>query len=153
MQQPAPASQLAIPAHAIGGDPRQMTDTLVERAFPSLVLIQSVHALEEYAFRFYEVFPPARLLNDHLPGLSRPGFILFNLALIGFGLFSYFNWVRRGRAFSQTVVWIWVGIELYNGIAHVVWGVLIRNYNPGLISALPAAILASYVGYRLYHRS
>jgi len=39
-------------------------DRRIKIAFLALVLTQIAHSVEEYAFRFYTVFPPARLLND-----------------------------------------------------------------------------------------
>lgn len=104
-------------------------------AFLGLVLLQALHSVEEYAFKFYEVFPPAQLLDDILPGIARPGFIVFNTALVLFGLWCFFRRVGPGAATARRWAWVWVAIELYNGIGHPVWGVVVWGYNPGLATA------------------
>lgn len=39
----------------------------LKRAFLVLIVLQVAHSIKEYVFKFYEVFTPARLLNDLLP--------------------------------------------------------------------------------------
>ena len=104
-------------------------------AFLGLVLLQAVHSVEEYTFGFFDVFPPARLLDDIWPGIARPGFVVFNTALVLFGLWCFFRRVGPGAATARSWAWLWVAIELYNGVAHPIWAVAIRDYNPGLASA------------------
>ncbi|MCP5056191.1 MAG: HXXEE domain-containing protein [bacterium] len=104
-------------------------------AFLVLVLLQALHSVEEYAFEFYEVFPPARILDGMWPGIAHPGFIVFNTMLVLFGLWCFFCRVAPGEATARRWAWIWVAIELYNGVAHPVWAVVARDYNPGLATA------------------
>jgi hypothetical protein len=104
-------------------------------AFLGLVLLQALHSVEEYVFRFYEVFPPAQLLNDIWPGIARPGFVVFNTALVLFGLWCFFLRVGPSAATARRWAWIWVAVELYNGVAHPIWAVAARGYNPGLATA------------------
>jgi hypothetical protein len=42
-------------------------DNRLKRAFLVLIVLQVAHSIEEYVLKFYEVFTPARLLNDLLP--------------------------------------------------------------------------------------
>ncbi len=118
-------------------------------AFLGLVLLQALHSVEEYAFKFYEVFPPAQLLDDIFPGIARPGFILFNAALVLFGLWCFFRRVAPGAATARRWAWVWVAIELYNGIAHPVWAGLVQGYNPGLATAPPLFVVAAYLAVGL----
>ncbi len=120
------------------------------RLFLVLVLLQALHSVEEYAFRFYEIFPPARYLNRLFPGIARPGFIIFNALLIVFGLAGWRYAMQPDRGGARAVVWIWVVIELYNGVAHIVWAIMIGGYNPGLYSAPALALVAGWLGYVMY---
>ncbi len=118
-------------------------------AFLGLVLLQAAHSLEEYAFRFYEAFPPARFVDELLPGLARPGFVAFNLLLVALGILSY-GYIRKANApRARLVLWIWIVVELYNGLAHMIWGVAAGGYNPGLASAVLLLALAGYLAYTL----
>jgi hypothetical protein len=114
-------------------------------AFLGLVLLQALHSVEEYTFKFFEVFPPAQLLNNIWPGIARPGFIVFNAALVLLGLWCFFRRVRPGAASARAWAWLWVAIELYNGVGHPIWAVAIRGYNPGLASAPLLLALAVYL--------
>ena len=82
-------------------------DPRIRSTFLALVLTQIAHSVEEYIFRFYEVSPPARLLDELVPGLTRPGFIIFNALLALFGLccffFNVFGLFRLLRFISRLV--------------------------------------------------
>jgi hypothetical protein len=131
------------------------TDTRIKTAFLALILLQALHSVEEYLFRFYEVFPPARLLNAAIPDIARPGFITFNILLVGFGLFCFFSWVQPAKSQARVAIWCWIAIESYNAIAHVVWAVAARGYNPGLATATVMFPLVAYLLHlaRLTERS
>ena len=119
-------------------------------AFLALVLLQALHSLEEYAFKFFEVFPPARQLNEIWQGIARPGFIGFNTLLVVFGLWCFFQRVQPGAPTARRWAWLWVVIELYNGIAHLVWAAAIHDYNPGLVSAPFLLGLTLYLVFQLH---
>src|SRR5512140_1403842 len=107
----------------------------ISRTFLLLIGLQALPSAEEYATEFYARFPPAVALDHLLPGVARPGFVAFNAGLIGFGLWCYAARVRRGGVASRRWIWVWVGIEIFNGIGHPVWAVLVGGYVPGLASA------------------
>jgi len=119
-------------------------------AFLALVLLQALHSLEEYAFKFFEVFPPAQRLNEIWPGIARPGFIGFNTLLVVFGLWCFFQRVQPGAPTARRWAWLWVVIELYNGTAHLVWAAAIHDYNPGLVSAPFLLGLTLYLVFQLH---
>jgi len=118
-------------------------------AFLVLVLLQAVHSVEEYAFKFYEIFPPARWLNEAFPGIAQPGFVAFNTSLVLFGLWCFFRRVAPSHLTARLWVWVWVAIELYNGIGHPAWALAIRGYNPGLATSPLLFAVALYLALRL----
>ena len=65
---------------------------MFKSTFLMLIMVQALHSLEEHAFRLYDVFPPATFVSSLL-------------------------WpVRRGWPSAVPLAWLWVGIELLNGV-------------------------------------
>jgi len=104
----------------------------IRRAFLWLIIVQAVHSAEEFVFRFYEEFPPMRLLYRDAPQLAKPAFAISNVFLFFAGLVCFYYWVRPARRGVGTVVWVWIIIEAFNVIAHSVWAISTKGYNPGL---------------------
>ena len=104
----------------------------IRPAYLSLIILQAIHSVEEFMLRFYEQFPPMRLIYQDAPHLAKPAFAVSNVFLFFIGLVCFYYWVRPARRGAGTVVWIWIAIESFNVIAHSVWAVLTRGYNPGL---------------------
>jgi len=151
VRSPTPFS-VAEPRDLWAAEPAAASEPMEPRiraVFLALVLAQVAHSLEEYAFRFYEVFPPARFLNDLVPGLTQPVFIIVNALLASFGLWCFLANVRLGSKSARDWVWIWVVIELFNGLAHPVWAIATRGYVPGLATAPLLLGLAGYLFHRL----
>ena len=117
----------------------------VSIAFLSLVILQAIHSAEEFIFRFYESFPPMRLLYQDAPLLAKPAFAISNALLFFAGLICFYYWVRPVRKEARTVVWVWIIMESVNVIAHFVWAVLIRGYNAGLVTAILFVPLLLYL--------
>jgi hypothetical protein len=112
--------------------------------FLALIAVQAMHSVEEYAFRLYDVFPPARTVSGLISSDLRIGFIIFNVALVSFGIACWLGPVRRGWPSAVPLAWVWVGIELLNGIGHPAWSVMRGGYTPGVATALvllPLALL------------
>jgi hypothetical protein len=118
-------------------------------AFAALVFVQALHSLEEYANGFFEIFPPARMIEGMLPGFARPGFVVFNLLLVAFGVWCLVRPVFGDWPSARRWTWVWVAIELYNGIGHPVWALATRTYNPGLYSAPLLLGLAIFLALQL----
>ena len=57
-----------------------------------------------------------------------------NLALVGFGLWSWFARVRARGAW-RGLAWFWVALESLNGIAHLLLALGTRDYFPGAATA------------------
>ena len=124
-------------------------DSRIRVAFLALVGVQLLHSIEEYARGFYEVFPPAQLLENLVPGLPHAGFIVINTLFFLFGLWCFIFHVRPGTRQARDWVWLWGVIELFNGVAHSVWAVATQSYVPGLATASVLFVLASYLFARL----
>lgn len=118
-------------------------------AFLALVLIQAAHSTEEYLFRLYEVFAPARFVSGLISDDLRTGFITFNLALVSFGLWCYLVPVRSGTASATGIIWVWIAIELVNGIGHPLWSLAQRAYTPGVVTAPILLLLALFLGWQV----
>ncbi len=121
----------------------------IRATFVVLIVLQALHSSEEFIFKLYEVFPPMALLYREAPHLAKPAFIIFNVLLLMAGLICLLRWVWPAKPGARTVAWVWVGGEAFNAGAHSVWAVLIRGYNPGLVTGLMFVPVVIYLGYLL----
>jgi hypothetical protein len=124
-------------------------DGKIRLTFLMLIAVQALHSVEEFSFKFYEVFPPMRLLYRDAPHLAGPAFIISNIALATVGLVCLLGWVWPARRGARAVVWAWVGGEAFNVIAHCVWAILVRGYNPGLVTGFGLVPVVVYLSYLL----
>lgn len=121
----------------------------IQYTFLSLVVVQGIHSLEEYVGKLYDVFLPARVISSLISSDRQQGFIIANVALVSFGLWCYL-WPVRGRWSAATsFLWLWIGIELLNGIGHPLWAIYLRQYTPGLATAPLLLGLAIYLARQL----
>jgi hypothetical protein len=118
-------------------------------AFLVLIVLQALHSVEEFILKFYEVFPPMVSLYRDAPAMARPAFVLANSLLVLAGFVCLFRWVWPARRGAEAVAWVWVGAEAFNVVAHCVWAVLIRGYNPGLVTGLGFVPVVAYLIYLL----
>lgn len=118
-------------------------------AFVALVLTQAAHSVEEYVGRLWETFPPARFLTGLISQDQQRGFLLINVALVAFGLWCLAWPIRRDWKAAPLLAWIWVTIEVINGIAHPLWTLHMRGYTPGVATAPALLIIAVYLGRQL----
>ena len=114
-------------------------------AFGLLILAQAAHSFEEYAGGLWESFPPARLLTGLFSENRERAFIALNVALVAFGLWCFIWPVRRGWPSAALFAWIWVAVELINGIVHPLWALSVGGYAPGVATAPMLLILAIWV--------
>jgi hypothetical protein len=104
-------------------------------AFLALVIAQAAHSIEEYVFRLYDVFAPARFVSGLISTNLRTGFIAVNLAFVAFDFWCYAVPVQEGLSAAMPFLWFWIVVELLNGIGHPVISILERSYIPGTITA------------------
>ena len=124
-------------------------DRRVQTAFLALVLAQAAHSVEEYVFRLYDVFQPARLVSGLVSEDVRVGFAILNVSIVALGLLCYLNRIRPGHPSARSWVWFWVTVELVNGIAHPFLALVRRAYFPGVVTAPILFAVALYLAFRL----
>ena len=118
-------------------------------AFLGLVLVQAGHSIEEYRNRLYEVLAPARYVSGLISADRRVGFVIFNSALVAFGLWCWLVPIRRGSPSARVLAWGWVILEAANGTVHVAWALSAGAYRPGLYTAPLLIAAALYLAVQL----
>ena len=120
--------------------------------FGALVLAQAAHSIEEYVGRLWESFPPARFLTG-LISADRPlAFLILNIALVAFGVWCFLWPVRRKWPSATALMWLWIVIEMINGVGHPLWSLRQGGYTPGVLTAPVLLALALYLAYQLRSR-
>jgi len=117
--------------------------------FGLLVLAQAAHSIEEYLGRLWESFPPARFLTALLSADQERGFVIINVALVGFGAWCFLWPIRRAWRSATALAWFWVVIQMINGVGHPVWSVAQGGYTPGVATAPLLLVLALALGREL----
>src|SRR5436305_2312511 len=125
-------------------------DSRTRFAFLALILTQAAHSVEEYVFRLYEVFAPARFVSDLLGNDPAVGFVVFNAALVLFGLWCCAARVWPGHRSARVWVWLWVLVEFGNGVAHTLLAVARGGYFPGAFPAPALLALSIYLSLRAW---
>jgi hypothetical protein len=132
---------------AVDGDPTAVSR--VQRAFAGLVLAQAAHSIEEYTFRLYNSFPPARFVSGLVSTDRQIGFLAINLALVAFGVWCLAGPVRRRAPSALPLMWTWVAIGIVNGVGHPIWSIVNGGYTPGVATAPLLLVLAIALARRL----
>lgn len=122
-------------------------------AFGALVLAQAAHSVEEYVGRLWETFPPARFLTGLVSQDHEQGFLLINVALVAFGLWCLVWPIRKDWPTAALLAWLWVTIEVINGVGHPLWSLRMGGYTPGVATAPVLLVIALYVGQQLRTRA
>jgi hypothetical protein len=118
-------------------------------AFGALVLTQAAHSVEEYVGRLWETFPPASFLTRLVAQDQERAFLLLNVALVALGLWCWVWPIRRDWPTAAVIAWIWVAIEVINGVAHPLWSLRMGSYTPGVATAPALLGVALYLGQQL----
>jgi hypothetical protein len=105
--------------------------------------------VEEYIFRLYDVFAPARLVSRLVSDDPATGFVIVNAALICFGLWCYGVRIRKEHPSARLWAWFWTLLEFGNGIGHPLVMLSRAEYVPGVITAVPLLVLSVVLGIRL----
>lgn len=119
--------------------------------FLLIVIFQALHSTEEYLGALWESFPPAAYLCGLISSNLETGFLVINIGLFVVGILVWFFVVKAKKTYAWTLIWIWIVIEIVNGIGHPAWSVIQQRYTPGVITApflLLIAILLIWT-YRL----
>ena len=117
-------------------------------AFLLLILAQAAHSVEEYAFRLYDLFPPAR--SPICSASTGPvGFAVFNIGIVLFGLWCWFARIRSQHRSAGGFAWCWALLELGNGLGHVGLALMAGGYFPGLFTAPLLLAAGGWLALRL----
>jgi len=122
-------------------------------AFGALVCAQAAHSVEEYMGRLWESFPPARFVSGLVATDPEIGFVLFNAALVAFGIWCWLWPIRRQWPSAAVWAWVWVGLELVNGVGHPAWSLRQGGYTPGVLTAPVLLGLALFLARELWRES
>jgi hypothetical protein len=124
-------------------------DSASRNAFGLLIASQAAHSVEEYVFRLYDVFAPARFVAGLFGSDLKAGFAVANALLVLFGAWCYLARVRPGHPSSRAYAWPWTGVEAVNGCGHLLFAARAGGYFPGAATAPLLLGLALYLGARL----
>jgi hypothetical protein len=124
-------------------------DARTRAAFLALIVAQAAHSIEEYCFRLYEVFAPARFVSGLFAADARVGFAIANVLLVLFGVWCYAGRVRPNRPSARAFAWFWALLELGNGVSHTFFSVVRHAYFPGVATAPLLLGLSLYLCARL----
>ena len=114
--------------------------------FLFLILAQAAHSIEEYLTRMYDVFAPARFVSSLISNDLAFGFLIFNAALVTFGLWCWAVPVRSGWHAARGFAWFWTILELGNGFGHSAIALAWASYFPGVVTAPLLLVLAGWMG-------
>ena len=116
-----------------------------------LICAQAAHSIEEYVFRLYEVFAPARAVSAVFSSDPRTGFAIGNVLLVAFGFWCYLRWVRPARESARLWMWGWTALESANGLGHIAIASSRGHYFPGVYTAPALLGLAGALAVQLTH--
>ena len=118
-------------------------------AFLALIVVQAAHSIEEFIFRLFDVFAPARFVSGLVSSNLAVGFAVANAILVLFGLWCYFARVRTGHPSGPAFAWLWTVLEVANGIGHGVLAFSRGGYFPGVATAPVLLGASAYLAFRL----
>ena len=117
--------------------------------FLGLAISQAVHSLEEFYFRLYDVFAPARFLSGVISDNLALGFAVINSLIVAYIFWTYFRRVRPAARSATAWIWAWSLLELGNGIGHIIFAA--DAYFPGVLTAPLLLLFSLALVYRLVH--
>jgi hypothetical protein len=124
-------------------------DSRSRAAFGLLIGTQAAHSVEEYVFRLFDVFGPARFVSSLFSSNLAVGFAIANTGIVLFGAWCYLARVRSGHPSTRGYVWFWTCLEFANGVGHVLLAAGQGGYFPGVGTAPLLIGLSAYLGARL----
>jgi hypothetical protein len=118
-------------------------------AFAALMITQAAHSVEEYVGRLWESFPPAAFLTGLFTSDRQLTFLVLNVVLVAFGFWCLLWPVRHQWPSARAFAWLWVVIEIINGVGHPAWSLRQGGYTPGVLTAPILLVLAIYLAVQL----
>jgi len=117
--------------------------------FLILVLLQGLHSIEEYIGKLWDVFPLAKYLTSLFSENHRTGFLIANIGIFIIGIICWILLYSQIELFISKLLWIFIVIEIINGLGHSLWSLYQNDYTPGIITAPLLFITALYLARRL----
>lgn len=77
------------------------------------------------------------------------GFLIINVALVAFGVWSALWPVRCDWRVARGVIWFWIVISMINAVGHPGWSLAQGRYTAGVVTAPILGGLALYLMVRL----
>jgi hypothetical protein len=127
-------------------------DRRARTAFALLILVQAAHSIEEWVYRLFDVFPPARFISGLFTDDLSLGFALANAAVVLAGAWCYFARVRRDHPGARGYALFWACLELANGAGHLLLAARRGGYFPGAATAPALIAAATYLAVCLLWR-
>jgi hypothetical protein len=118
-------------------------------AFGLLILAQAAHSVEEYVYRLFDVFGPARFVSNLFSSNIALGFAIANICIVLVGVWCYLARVRSSHPSARGYAWFWTCLEFANGLGHVILSVRRGGYFPGVGTAPLLIMASSYLASRL----
>lgn len=81
----------------------------------------------------------------------RTGFLILNVGFVLAGCWAYLARVRPAHRSAMTWIWIWVVIEIVNGLGHVAIALARGQYFPGVATAPVLLVIAVCLAASLRH--
>ena len=117
----------------------------IKIVFLLLILFQGFHSIGEYYGKLWDVLTPARMVSEVVSTNPGTGFRIVNICLFIFGIMCWIISTRNKKISYQGLIWIWIVIEIVNGIGHPILALSQNDYFPGLYTALVLLFLAIYM--------
>jgi hypothetical protein len=124
-------------------------DSRSRSTFAWLIAAQAAHSLEEYIFRLFDVFAPARLVSSLFSDNLAAGFAVANALIVLFGVWCYAARVRKKHPGARGYAWFWTALEFGNGVGHLALAAFRGGYFPGAATAPLLVAFSLYLGFRL----
>ncbi len=119
--------------------------------FLGLAFTQAAHSIEEFYFRLFDVFAPARYVSGLISDNLALGFAVINTLIVAFVFWTYFRRVRPATTGATAWMWGWSLLEFGNGSGHIVFAADANAFIPGLFTAPFLVIFSMALVYRLVH--
>ena len=107
----------------------------IRMTFAALVLAQAAHSTEEYLGRLWEALLPPRVVAMVFSSNPQRGFLIANILIVAFGVWCALWPVRRGWPVARTLMWVWIVVEIANGILHPLVALVFQRSIAGVYTA------------------
>ena len=120
--------------------------------FLGLAISQAAHSVEEFFFRLFDVFAPARFLSGLISENLALGFVVGNAMVVTLAFWTYFFRVRPAVSSATAWIWAWSLVELGNGTGHIFFAFDAGAYFPGVYTASFLLVFSLALLYRVVRK-